>query len=151
MLGFVAEDGLAGKLDLVAFLADALDHDLLAFFQFVTHVADAPVGNFRDVQQAISAGEDFNEGAEINDAAHRSDVGCADFGIRGETLNPSDRSFGRRRIRSRDGNGAVVFDIDLRAGFLNQSADDFAAWSDDVANLVRIDLDLDDARRMLRN
>ena len=57
VLGFVAEDGLAGKLDFVAFLADALDHDLLAFFQLVTHVADAPVGDFRDVQQAISAGK----------------------------------------------------------------------------------------------
>src|SRR6185503_2351921 len=102
MLGFVAEDGLAGKLNFVAFLADALDHDLLAFFQLVTHVADAPVGDFRDVQEDVSAGEDFDEGAEINYAAHRSDVGCAYFGISGQTLNPSDRSFGRGRIRSRD-------------------------------------------------
>ncbi len=69
VLGFVAQDGFAGKLDLVAFLADALDHDLLAFFQLVAHVLDATVGDFRDVQQAVGAREDFDERAEINDAA----------------------------------------------------------------------------------
>ena len=120
LLAFIPKDGLAGKLDFVAFFADALDHDLLAFFQFVTHVADAPVGDFRNVQQAVSAGKDFDEGAEINYAAHRSNVGCADFGIRSQALNPSDRSFSGRGIRSRDRDCAVVFNVDLCAGFLNQ-------------------------------
>src|ERR1051326_740349 len=40
---------------------------------------------------------------------------------------------------------AVVSNIDLRAGLFNQRTNDFTAWSNDVANLVGIDLNLDDA------
>src|SRR6266487_4932709 len=47
----VAQHCLPRKLDLVAVLADALDEDLLSFFQFVTHVLDTAIGNFGDVQQ----------------------------------------------------------------------------------------------------
>ena len=46
----VAKHGLAGKLYLVAFLADALNEDLLAFFQFVPHVLYATVRDLRNVQ-----------------------------------------------------------------------------------------------------
>ena len=57
------QNRLPRKFDLVAFFADALDHDLLPFFQLVAHIADAVVGDFRDVQQSIGAGKDFDERA----------------------------------------------------------------------------------------
>src|SRR5690606_19385008 len=45
-----------------------------------------------------------------------------------------------------DRDGAVVLDLDGGAGLLLDAADDHAALADDVADLVRVDLDLDDAR-----
>ena len=138
------QHSFAGKLDLVPFLTDAFDHDLLAFVQLVTNVTNAPVGNFRDVQQPVSAWKDFDERAEINDAIDSADVSLANFGLRRQALDSVHGGFGCCGIGSRDRNRSVVFDIDLRAGLFNQSANDFAPWSDDVANLVRVDFDFDD-------
>jgi len=46
---------------------------------------------------------------------------------------------------------AVVGDLDRGAGFFLQTADHHAALADDVADLLGIDLDLDDARREARD
>jgi hypothetical protein len=63
-----ASTAFARKLDLVAFLADALDEDLLTFFNSSRTSFHAAVGDFRDVQQTIGAGKDFNKGAEVDDS-----------------------------------------------------------------------------------
>src|SRR5581483_1680510 len=68
---FVAEHGLARKLDLVAFLADAFDENLLTFLQFITNIANATIGDLRDVQQSIRARKDFDERAKVNYTADR--------------------------------------------------------------------------------
>src|SRR5438045_1774838 len=78
---FVTQDSFARKLDLVAFFADALDHDLLAFAQLVTNIANPTIRDFRDMQQAVSAGKDFDERAKINDPADRANVSCSNFGF----------------------------------------------------------------------
>jgi len=45
----VMKHGFAGKLDLVAFLANAFDQNLLAFLKFIANVANAAIGDFRNV------------------------------------------------------------------------------------------------------
>src|SRR6185369_8443292 len=50
-----------------------------------------------------------------------------------------------------DGNRAVARHIELGAGLFDEGSDHLAAWSNHVASLVRIDLDLDDARRVWRD
>ena len=55
-------------------------------------------------------------------------------------------AFGRR-----DRHDAVVVDVDLRAGLLLDRADRLATGADDVADLVRLDLHRDDARRVDRD
>src|SRR3712207_6349822 len=57
LLLLLPQDGLAGELNLVALLADALDHDLLPLLEFVAHVADAVLGDLGDVQQASVPGK----------------------------------------------------------------------------------------------
>ena len=49
-LDLLAQDGLSGELDLVALFADALDHDLLAFFQLVADILDPAVGYLNECQ-----------------------------------------------------------------------------------------------------
>jgi hypothetical protein len=46
--------------------------------------------------------------------------------------------------------GAVVRDVDLAAGLLDDPADRLAAGPDQVADAVLLDLDRDDARRVHR-
>ena len=63
----IAEDSFPGKLDFVPLFANAFNQNLLTFLQLVTHVLDAAVGDFGNVQQSIGSGKDFHEGAEIDD------------------------------------------------------------------------------------
>ncbi len=69
---FFFQNSLTGKLDLVAFLADAFDDDLLAFLQLVADVADAAVGDLGDMQQAVRAREDLDKSTEIDDTRNRT-------------------------------------------------------------------------------
>src|SRR5947209_1856132 len=55
----VTQDCFAREFDFVAVLADALNEDLLPFFQFVTHVFDAAIGNLGNVQQTVGSRKDF--------------------------------------------------------------------------------------------
>ena len=41
----VMQDRFARQFDLVAFFADTLNHDLLAFLQFIAHVANATISD----------------------------------------------------------------------------------------------------------
>ena len=52
-------------------------------------------------------------------------------------------------VDRRDGDGAVVLDVDLGAGFLGDRLDDRAALADHFADLVRMDLHRQQARRVL--
>ena len=60
-------------------------------------------------------------------------------------------SFARAMLspaRRVDVDRAVVFDVNLRAGFGDDALDRLAAGSDERADLLRIDLDRLDARRV---
>src|SRR5437763_5615157 len=148
---FVAQHSLAGQLDFVAVFADTFDHDLLAFLQLVAYVSDGTVRDLRNVKQAVSAREDFDKGAEVYNPAYRAHGGLSDFSFCGEAANTIDRSFGGGAISGGDRNGAIVLDVNLSAGFLDERANHLAAWSDDVANLIRIDFDLNNSWRMGRD
>ena len=54
----------------------------------------------------------------------------------------------RRLVGRRDVHAAVVLDVDLDAGLLDDAADRLAARADDVADLLGRDADRDDARRV---
>ena len=58
---------------------------------------------------------------------------------------------GPRGLRAGKGHDAVVFDVDLGAGLFLQAADRLAAGADDQADLLGIDLDLDQPRGIGRD
>src|SRR5262252_8325682 len=128
----IAQHGLTRKLDLVAFFADAFHEVLLPFLQFVPDIADPPVGDFRNMQQTVGAGKDLNKGSEIDDAADGADIGLSDFGFSRQAANTVDGGFCGGAVSSRDGNRAVVLDVDFRARLFDQRAYDFSTWSNDV-------------------
>ena len=69
-----AQADLAGAVDL-----EHLDLDLVALLQHVGDALHAAGSDLRDVQQAVGAGQDLDEGAEVDDAAHGALVDLADL------------------------------------------------------------------------
>src|SRR2546423_896796 len=67
----------------------------------------------------------------------------------GKRLNHLPRSLHRFATNRGDRNHASVFDADLRASLFLDTADRLALWSDEIADLLRIDLHCDDTRSVL--
>src|SRR6185503_12812959 len=96
-------------------------------------------------------GKDLDEGAEVDDSVHRTEIGLAHLSLRRQTANTIDCRIRCFTTRRRDRDRTVVRYVDLCASLFNQGSDDFAAWSNDVADLVGIDSDLDDSRSVRGN
>ena len=104
-----------------------------------------PTGKIRLSRKAL------DEGAEVGDALHLSHVGLVQLGRGRQLLDDCDGLLRRRLVGRRDVHAAVVLDVDLHAGALDDAADHLAARADDVADLVDRNLDRDDARRVRRD
>ena len=130
-------------LDLVAQVDHVLDP--------VDALAPAELG---DVDQAVAAGEDVDEGTELGDVDDLAGVDVADLG-RGrveDQLDPASGLGDGGAVLRADGDGAdhaVVVDVDVGAGLLLDGVDDLALGPDDLADLVDRDLEADDLRRRL--
>src|SRR6266853_4461740 len=128
-----------------------LDVNFVALVQDVLDAADSFVGNLANVEQAVSAGHYFDEGAELHDFADGTVIDLADFRLRVDGLDHLDLFFHRDPVGRRDQHRAVIFDIDFASGLLDQAADNFAARSDHFADLVGLDMQGDNSRRVGRN
>ena len=81
------DERFAGEADLVALDGKHFDEDLVAEFQFIANVADAVLGDFADVQEAVGAGEELDERAEFRKADDFAEIGLADFGAGGDVAD----------------------------------------------------------------
>jgi hypothetical protein len=75
------EQFLDGQLDAAALIhVQHLDLDLVTLGEMIRDILDALVGDLRDVQQAVLARQDVDEGTEVHDALDRCPfVDRADF------------------------------------------------------------------------
>src|SRR6266704_1010261 len=99
------------------------------------------------MDQTFFAWQDLDERAKWQDPRYLARVDLAGFDLPRERANPIDRLLSVLGVVRADVHRAVVLDIDAGLGLLGDLADDLAAWADDVADLVRVDLDGGDARR----
>src|SRR5881628_77536 len=97
---------------------------------------------------ALHAGEDLDEGAERGGALHHALVHLADLGHLHHAGDDVARPL-PALAHGGDGHEPVVVDIDLGAGLLLNGANRLPLRADDVADLLRGDLDRDDARCVL--
>ena len=135
-MGFFLEKSLHGEANTSLFVGfDHLDAHLLAFLQIVGNLVDAFVGDLADMKETVLAGEQLNDGAEVEQTLDRAFVDLTDFDFGRDELDATAGLFDAGRIGARDRDRAVVFDIDRRAGFFRQSADRGAALADPVADL----------------
>ncbi len=103
-----------------------------------------------DVAQAILAREDLDERSVGLDALDGALVDLADFRLGGQALDDLECLRHCRAVGRSHAHRAVVGYVDAGAGLVDDGADHLAAGADDGADLVRLDADLRDARRVLR-
>src|SRR5439155_21464037 len=112
---------------------------------------DPVPGQLGDVQQAFHAGQDLDEGPEIDDARDLAGVDLPQFRLGGDFLDDLDRLLRRVLVHGGDVDPTVVLHVDLAAGPLDDRADHLAARSDHLADLVLVDANGEDARREARD
>src|SRR3546814_15156158 len=74
----------------------------------------------------------------------------ANFRFLDNAKDPGLRSLDLRKVGRADLDHAFIVNVDLRASFRDDFADDLAAGADDVTNLRLVDLDRLDTRSMCR-
>src|SRR5206468_3753414 len=107
--------------------------------EFFPDVRDAVFGHFADVEQAVRAGENLDEGAEIRQPDHFPEVGLAELRLGHQVPNHLQGLVGGFLFGGSDVDAAVVLDVDLDAGLLDDAADHFAARPDQLADLRGVD------------
>ncbi len=86
--GFVFHGLLAGELDAALVVdGDDLDADRLAHLHFFADGFEEAIGELGNVAEAVLAGDDFDEGAEILDAGDLAVVDFADLDVFGEAFD----------------------------------------------------------------
>src|SRR5829696_1094322 len=154
-------DGLAGDLGVLgeaqadaAALAVDLDDADLDLVALVEHLLDRvrPLAgrDVGDVQQAVGALGQLDEGAERRRLDDLAGELVADLDLLGHRADAVHQRVALGARLGVDEDLALVVDVDLRLELLRQAADRLAALADEQADLVRVDLDRRDARRVLR-
>src|SRR5438876_2612622 len=118
---------------------DHLDQDRVSL---VDHVLDAldPMGlELRDVNEAVLARGNLDEGSERHDPPHGAGVDAPHLGIFGDPPDDLACAVAVRAAEGRDPDLARILDVDLRAGLGADLLDHLAAGSDHLTNLVGID------------
>src|SRR5688572_17696011 len=98
------------------------------------------------MQQTVEARQDLNECAEVDDSRDGTEIGLSDLGFSGKRLDTCDGTLGSLAVCGRDKNGSVIRNIDLRTRLFGDRANRRTALTDDVADLLRIDMQRDDSR-----
>jgi len=98
------------------------------------------------VKQAVLAGEKLDEGAEGLDADDAAGVLLAHLGDLDDGLDALG-GLVASAVHASDEDGTILLDVDRGTRVLLNAADDLAARTDDVTNLVRGNLKADDLGR----
>src|SRR5229473_7500737 len=147
----LADESFAREADLIALDGEHFHEDLVAQLQFIANVADAMLGDFADVQQAVGAGEKLDESAELRQPNDFAEISLADFGAGGDIADHLQSRIAAGSARGEDVHGAVFEDVDLDAGGFDNGSDLLAARTDEVADLVGRDVQFVKARSIGRN
>ena len=103
-----------------------------------------------DVQEAVVALRQLDEGAERRGLDDLAGELVADLDLLGHRADPLDQGVALLAAYGEHADDAVVVDVDLGLELLGQRADRLAALADHHADLLGVDLDLADARRVAR-
>src|SRR4029453_15792815 len=120
--------------------ADTFDPNHVANLDHVFGALHSKIGKLGNVHQAVFAWENFNKRPELLRRDDAALIGLSDFDFAG---HPADNFLrARHALASRcvDVYGAVILDVNFSAGFGDDAFDGLAAWPNERADLLRIDL-----------
>ena len=103
------------------------------------------------MNHAFLAGSEFNKCAEFLDADNSSVEHLSFFELRNDRCDVLLSHFHTLGIAAADGYAAVILDVDLDAGALDDLVDGLSALTDDLSDLLRIDLHVIDLGSILVN
>ena len=101
------------------------------------------------MDQAVHAPLQFHKGAEVSGLYHLADDYVAGLHVLGEISNPLNHCFSAGASRAADKDGAVFLDVNGDVELFDQAADGLAALANKRPYLVGVDLQREDARRVL--
>src|SRR5437899_1900753 len=99
--------------------------------------------------EAISAGQEFDKGAELFNRHHLAAINLSNLGLGRHALDGVTGDLHAFFGDGVDVDGAVILDVDFATGLFDEPFDILAAGPDDSPNLLRVDLERDNARRIL--
>ena len=139
--------GSARKVD-ATLAVDLKDdhHDLVANSNLILNRVHTVIGELTDSDESLLARKDLNEAAEAHDTGDLTHVQRADLDLLGDAVDGIKCTLRALRVARRDLYGSVIFHVDIDLEVILQLADDCSALADDVADLLRIDLDGGDSR-----
>ena len=117
----------------------------------VSHFLNALVSDLRDVNQTFLTAADGNERAKVNDTGHFTIVDTANFDLSGDLFDTTDSMLCFVAVSRCDLHSTVIFDFDGGTGLFGQGTDNRTAFTDNVFDLVRVDLDGMDTRCEFRD
>ena len=149
---FLAFDGVPSAEVYPAAVVDLrhLDHYLIAGLNDIFDPVDTVVCERGDVHEALLAGQDFDERAEIHDVLHDAAIYFTDLDLGGDVLNHLLRLFHHLHVIGVKAHFAGVVDVDLDLGLVGNLPYSLPAGTDKGADLVGLDLYDLDSRRVRR-
>ena len=132
-------------------LAEADNGNLVAQSQDIFHAVDALFCDLGDVNHAFLAGCELNECAELLDADNLALEDLSSLELGGDDLDHLDGFIHHFLISTAYGNAAVICDIDLYTGAGNDLVNGLASLTNNITDLLRIDLDGNDLRCIFTN
>src|SRR5205823_12074163 len=133
--------------DLAAIIeAEKLHFHGVALFDHVRNFGNTPGRQFRHMHQSVAGAEEVHEGAEVDDLDDLAVINLTEFRLRHDGFDPFERGVDRLARGGSDLHRAVVGNVDLGAGLLDDLANDLAAGADHFADLVGWDGDDFDPR-----
>src|SRR5260370_27737827 len=104
------------------------------------------LGDFADVQEAVSAREKLDESAELRETNDFAEISFADFGAGRDVADHREGGITAGSAGGENVYGAVLEDIDFDASSFDDGPDLLAARPDEVADFVLWDFQLEEAR-----
>ena len=143
---------LAAQFDTTSVVnIDDLDLDDVSELQDFVDIAHESVSEFADMNHSVGAWCEFDECSEFLDGNDATFVDRSNFDLCSKSFDFSACLRCRFCVGAGDEDSSIFFDVDLRAGAFLNTSDHLAAWSNDLSDLLWIDLDDCDAWSNRRN
>src|SRR5690606_26294776 len=106
----------------------------LTYFQHIVDIVDAVVGNFGNMKQAVTAWQNLHNGTEIEQTQNRTFIVLPYFNVGRKLFNTTLGFTSFVEVGAGNGNGAIVANVDVSAGFFSKRTNGGATFTNYVAD-----------------